>query len=340
MIVDLRSDTITKPTKEMLAAMASAEVGDDVFGEDPTVNLLERRMAELFHQEAGLFCASGTMANQLAIKAQTQPMDEIIAHELCHIYYYETAGYAYNSGVSIKLCNGKDGLISPEDILANIQPDYDWLPKTSLVTIENTHNKAGGTCYYLSTMQAISKTCKDNSLKLHLDGARIWNAMVAKKYQPEDFGSLFDTISICFTKGMGAPVGSVLVGDAVTIKKARRIRKAFGGGMRQAGILAAACLYSMDHHYELLQKDHQRAQALGSIFEQQHWIASVSPISTNIVIFHIVDGLSPQKVLEKLSEIGIKMIQFGPQTIRCVTHLDITDEHIHYVEEKLKNLPL
>ncbi|MEZ5002568.1 MAG: GntG family PLP-dependent aldolase [Chitinophagales bacterium] len=340
MIVDLRSDTLTKPTKEMLAVMASAEVGDDVFGEDPTVNQLEHRMAELFGQEAGLFCASGTMANQLAIKAQTQPMDEIIAHELCHIYYYETAGYAFNSGVSIKLCKGKDGLISPEDILANIQPDYDWLPKTSLVTIENTHNKAGGTCYDLSTMQAVAKTCKDHSLKLHLDGARIWNAMVAKNYQPEDFGSLFDTISICFSKGMGAPVGSVLVGDSVTIKKARRIRKVFGGGMRQAGILAAACLYSMDHHYELLQKDHQRAQALGSIFEQQHWIASVSPISTNIVIFDIVDGLSPQKVLEKLSEIGIKMIQFGPQTIRCVTHLDITDEHIHYVEEKLKNLPL
>ncbi|MEZ5007549.1 MAG: GntG family PLP-dependent aldolase [Chitinophagales bacterium] len=338
MIVDLRSDTVTKPSKEMLAAMMQAEVGDDVFSEDPTIIALENRVAKMFGQEAGLFCASGTMANQIAVKAQTQPMDEIIAHELCHIYYYETAGYAFNSGVSIKLCRGKGGLISAEDVLANIQPDYDWLPKTTFVTIENTCNKAGGTCYDLATMQAVSKTCKKNGLKLHLDGARIWNAMVEMKYQASDFGSLFDSISICFSKGMGAPVGSVLVSDKATIKKARRIRKVFGGGMRQAGILAAACLYSLDHNFELLKKDHQRAKKIGEIFEKLDWVVAVSPIATNIVLFDLKNNLSPQEVIAHLSSLGIKMVQFGPQTIRCVTHLDITDEHINYVEEKLKDL--
>ncbi len=337
MIVDLRSDTVTKPSKEMLAFMMQAEVGDDVFNEDPTIIALEERTAKMFGHEAGLFCASGTMANQIAIKVQTQPMDEIIAHKLCHIYYYETAGYAFNSGVSIKLTDGANGFLNSDDVLANIQPNYDWLPKTSLVTIENTCNKAGGTCYDLETMQSISQTCNSNGLKLHLDGARIWNAMIAKNYNASNLGPLFSSISICFSKGMGAPVGSVLLSDTETIRKARRVRKVFGGGMRQAGILAAACDYAIDHNYKLLELDHKRAKQIGNILKGENWVKYVYPIHTNIVLFDIHDEFDTEEVLNKYSNEGIKMVQFGPKTIRCVTHLDINDEQVHYFSKKIKS---
>ncbi len=338
MVVDLRSDTVTKPSKDMLDFMLQAEVGDDVFGEDPTVNALENKMAALFGHEAALFVPSGTMANQIAVKAQTQPMDEIIGHQLCHIYYYETAGYAFNSGVSIKLANGPGGIITAKDVLDNIQADYDWLPKTSLVTLENTCNKGGGNCYELANMQAISAICKSKSLKLHLDGARIFNAIVHKGYTPTEIGPLFSSVSVCFSKGLGAPVGSILISDAATIKKARRIRKVFGGGMRQVGILAAACDFAMNHHIVKLAEDHQRAKSLGEILSQLNWVKKAHPIETNIVLFDLRDGLPIEQVINTLNELQIKMIAFGPNTIRAVFHLDVTDEQLTYVDENLSRI--
>jgi len=295
-------------------------------------------MAERFGCEAGLFCASGTMANQIALKSQTSPMDEIIAHELCHIYYYETGGYAFNSGVSIKLTKGIGGLMNAQEVEQNIQPDFDWLPRTSLVTLENTCNKGGGTCYDLDAMESISSLCTDRGLKRHLDGARIFNATVAKGYSTQQVGKLFDTVSICFSKGLGAPVGSMLVGSKETIRKARRIRKVFGGGMRQAGILAAACLYALDHNIPLLKRDHEHAQALAKCLAEQSWVSSVRPAETNIVIFDVESPGILQKVISKMENNGIRMIQFGPSTIRCVTHLDISPAHVNYVEEKIRGL--
>ncbi|MCP4122877.1 MAG: aminotransferase class I/II-fold pyridoxal phosphate-dependent enzyme [Bacteroidetes bacterium] len=338
MIVDLRSDTVTKPDPGMLEAMMQAETGDDVFGEDPTINLLEATMAKLFGCEAGLFCASGTMANQIALKAQTSPMDEIIAHELCHIYYYETGGYAFNSGVSIKLAKGQGGIMTAEEVIKNIQPDFDWLPKTSLVTLENTCNKGGGTCYDLETMVSISKVCKEHKLNRHLDGARIFNAIQANGYSPQQIGPLFDTISVCFSKGLGAPVGSILLGERATIRKARRIRKVFGGGMRQAGILAAACLYALENNVAKLENDHEHASAIASVLSEQPWVKQVHPTDTNIVIFDVESPDKLNRVIAGLADDGIRVIQFGPATIRCVTHLDISLFDVNYVEEKIRAL--
>lgn len=322
----------------MLDAMVSAPLGDDVFGEDPTINLLEARMADMFSIEAGLYCASGTMANQIAIRSLTSPMDEIIAHELCHIYYYETGGYAANSGVSIKLARGEGGIISPDDITANIQPNLDWLPRTSLVTIENTCNKGGGTCYSLDQMKAISEISRANKLKLHLDGARIFNAILAKNFSVSETGPLFDTVSVCFSKGLGAPVGSVLLGSKETIRKARRIRKVFGGGMRQAGILAAACLYALDNNMEKLNQDHKHAAYLADVFSSMTWVKKVIQPETNILLFDVADDLDVEKVIEILKANGILTIRFGPSRIRCVLHLDISAAHVDYVEEKCRRL--
>jgi threonine aldolase len=338
MVVDLRSDTVTKPTKAMLEYMLQAEVGDDVFGEDPTVNALEQRMAKLFGHEAALFVPSGTMANQIALKAQTQPMDEIIGHQLCHIYYYETAGYAFNSGVSIKLASGNRGILTARDVKDNIQPDYDWLPKTSLVTIENTCNKGGGNCYELENMKAIAAVCHQNNLKLHLDGARIFNAIAFKGYSPIEIGPLFSSISVCFSKGLGAPVGSILISDIATIKKARRIRKVFGGGMRQSGLLAAACEYALDNHIEKLKADHLRAQIFGNILEELSWVKYVHPIETNIILFDLAEGIKIENALQKMNQLGIKMVAFGANTIRAVFHLEVNDEQLTYVDEKLKEI--
>lgn len=340
MVVDLRSDTVTKPSKEMLSCMLEAEVGDDVFNEDPTINALESKMAKMFRHEAALFVPSGTMANQIALKSQTQPMDEIIAHALCHIYYYETAGYAFNSGVSVKLINGNKGIINSEDVLANIQPDYDWLPKTSLVTIENTCNKGGGNCYDLETMQSISKVCKNNNLKFHLDGARLFNAIEVKGYQPFELGPLFNSITVCFSKGLGAPVGSILISNKETIKKARRIRKVFGGGMRQAGILAAACDYALENNVSKLKEDHKKATKFGEILKSLNWVEKVHQIETNIVLFDVSEEFEVSKVLKKLENAGIRLVAFGPKTIRAVFHLDITDKHLTYVDEKLRQINL
>jgi threonine aldolase len=336
MIVDLRSDTITKPTADMLQAMMQAEVGDDVFGEDPSILALEARMAEMFGHEAALFCASGTMANQIAIKAHTQPMDEIILDKTAHIYYYETAGFAFHSGVSVKLIDGDRGRITAEQVAENIQPNFDWLPKTSLVCLENTTNKGGGACYELESIQSIRKLCLGKGLLLHMDGARIFNAIVSKGYTPVEIGEQLDSIAVCFSKGLGAPVGSVLIGNAAFIRKARRIRKVFGGGMRQAGYLAAACTYALDHHIEKLATDHQNALELAETLEQLDWVKEVRTRETNILIFSVHPPV--ELVISKLREAGILSIQFGPADIRMVTHLDISRPMIERAQDVLKAL--
>jgi threonine aldolase len=331
-MIDLRSDTVTKPSPEMLQAMFTAEVGDDVFSEDATVNLLEQKVAAMFNHEAALFCASGTMANQIAVKAHTQPMDEIILDKTAHIYYYETAGFAFHAGVSVKLLDGNRGIISAEQVAENIQPNFDWLPKTSLVCLENTSNKGGGSCYDLSTIKEIKAVCDTHSLKLHLDGARVFNAIVAKKYTTHHIGELVDSLSVCFSKGLGAPVGSILIGNAAFIRKARRIRKVFGGGMRQAGYLAAACIYALENNIALLEVDHQHAKTIQHTLANLSWVKDILPCETNIVIFTIDEQItSVENILAYLKANDILAVQFGKNQIRMVTHLDITSEMVNKV---------
>lgn len=337
-MIDLRSDTLTKPDAPMLQAMFAAQVGDDVFSEDPTINLLESTMAALFKHEAALFCASGTMANQIAVKAHTQPMDEIILDKTAHIYYYETAGFAFHSGVSVKLIDGDKGRITAAQVIENIQPNFDWLPKTSLVCLENTSNKGGGSCYELQAIEEIKAACDAHGLKLHMDGARLYNAIVAKKYTTQQIGSLCDSLSVCFSKGLGAPVGSVLIGSKEFIRKARRIRKVFGGGMRQAGYLAAACLYAIENNVERLAIDHQHAKQIAAVLENLSWIKEVLPCETNILIFTIDETkTSVEAVLNYLKENGILAVQFGKHQIRLVFHLNISAEMVEEVERIFRN---
>lgn len=327
-MIDLRSDTVTKPSKGMLEAMFSAEVGDDVFNEDPTVQKLENKLAEMFGHEAALFCPSGTMCNQIAMKVHTEPMDEIITDKLSHIYYYETGGYAFNSGCSVKLIDGNQGRITAQQVVESIQPDFDWLPVSKLVVVENTCNKGGGAIYEVNDLKEISIVCKENNLKLHLDGARFFNALTASKTKLEDYHNLFDSISICLSKGLGAPIGSVLIGNAKFIKRARKVRKAFGGGMRQVGILAAAGLYALENNVSLLEKDHQNAKTLASILEKQTYIKKVVAPQTNIVLFDLNDDLKVADFIAYLKENEVLAVQFGPQTIRLVTHLDVHENNV------------
>jgi threonine aldolase len=337
-MIDLRSDTVTKPSTAMLSAMFQAKVGDDVFGEDETVKILEQKLADWFGMEEGLFCPSGTMCNQIAMKAHTEPMDEIICDKLSHIYYYETGGFAFNSGCSIRLIDGDRGRINAQQIKDNIQPDFDWLPVSKLVVIENSCNKGGGAAYKLSTLIEISELCKQYNLRLHLDGARLFNALLAQNIKPEQLHGLFDSISICLSKGLGCPVGSVLLGNKKFIKKSRKIRKAFGGGMRQVGYLAAAGLYALENNIKRLQTDHLHAQKLGETLQNLHYVKHVYPVETNIVIFDLNENVSVSDFLTKLSNNGIKAIQFGPQTVRMVTHLDVSSEMIDEVISVLKQI--
>jgi len=338
MIIDLRSDTVTKPTPDMLRAMFNAEVGDDVFEDDPTVKKLEEKAAALFGKEAALFCPSGTMTNQIALKVHTQPGDEIICNELSHIYRYEGGGAAFNSGASVRLLQGDRGRIKADQIADNINPDDVHFPRSSLVVIENTSNKGGGSCYEYEDLKDISALCKSNSLKLHLDGARIFNAIVEKGYHAVEIGGLFDSVSICLSKGLGAPVGSVLIGDRDFIKQSRRIRKVFGGGMRQAGYLAAAGIHALDHHIERLKEDHQKARIIANTLQELSFVEEVFPVETNIIVFKLNGQFKDNEFLEMLESNNVKAVGFGPQLIRLVTHLDFTDEMLDPLIKTLKSL--
>jgi len=325
-MIDFRSDTVTLPTPEMLAFMHQAPVGDDVFGEDPSINALEAKSASLFGMEAGLFCPSGTMTNQLAIKTHTQAGDEVICEELSHVYQYEGGGIASNSGCSVKLLQGNRGRITASQILAAINPEDVHKPISRLISLENTCNRGGGACYDFKDFEEIQKVAKTHHLGLHLDGARIFNAIVQKKEDPKQYGKVFDSISICLSKGLGAPVGSVLVGDAAFIKKARRWRKVFGGGMRQAGSLAAAGIYALDHHVDRLKQDHQKALLIKDALVKKDFVTEVFEVETNIVIAKIEGKYNATQLAQTLKEKNILVIAMTPALVRFVLHLDITDE--------------
>ncbi len=330
-LVDLRSDTLTKPTPGMLRAMFNAEVGDDVWGEDPSMNALEEKAAAMFGHEAAIFCPSGIMTNQLAIKVHTVPGDEVICDRLSHIYNYEGGGIALNSGASVRLLYGDRGRFTAKDVLANINPDDVHYPRTSLVSVENTVNKGGGSVWDWNELEAIGNVCRENGLRYHLDGARLFNALAVTSQNCLDYGRLFDSISICLSKGLGAPVGSVLSGSKEFIHKARRFRRAFGGGMRQAGYLAAAGIYALDHHIERLKDDHRRAKKIAEALNRQSWIKEVLPVETNIIIFLLPDSLHVPDIVQRLEQKGILTVQFDHNSIRMVTHLDIDDEMVEYV---------
>jgi threonine aldolase len=334
-MIDLRSDTVTKPTPGMLEAMFNAKVGDDVFSEDPTVSALEEKVAVLFGHEAGLFCPSGTMTNQIAIKVNTQPGDEVLCDVSAHIYNFEGGGISFNSGVQAKLIPGERGRMNAKQIEESINPTFDWLTRTKLVSVENTANRAGGSYYSLQQMREIGAVCKQHGLRYHLDGARIFNAIVEAGYSAAEVGSLFDSVSVCLSKGLGAPAGSVLLGSKELIRQARRIRKIFGGGMRQAGFIAAAGIYALDNHVNRLKDDHARAKVIADTLSKAAYVENVLPVDTNIIIFNLNDKLSPEKFVKQLAEKGIKAVGFGKQAIRFVTHLDFTDEML---EETVKGL--
>lgn len=323
-MIDFRSDTITKPTAGMLDAMMSAKVGDDVFGEDQTVNALEEKLAALFNMEAAMFCPSGTMSNQIAIKCFTNPMDEVICDQTAHVYRYEGGGIAYNSLASVRLLNGERGILTPEMIEPEINEDNIHYPNSSLVVLENTVNKGGGKCYTLSQIEPIHHLCAIKGIKLHLDGARIFNALVATGNKAKDYGKYFDGISVCLSKGLGAPVGSVFLSDAQTIKKARKIRKVLGGGMRQAGFLAAAGIYALDNNVKRLATDHNHAKALASTLNDASFVSSVMPVETNIVLFDITPNLKVENVVKALANKGVLCNATSNKTVRFVTHLDVS----------------
>jgi len=338
MLVDLRSDTITKPTPAMLEAMMSAEVGDDVFGEDPTVSALEEKGAGMFGMEAGLFCPSGTMTNQIAIRTLTQPQDEVICDKRSHIYLYEGGGVASNSMVSVELLDGDRGRITPEQIVSAIKPNDIHYPRTSLVALENTMNKGGGSFYRLDQIAAIHAVCKRHVLKMHLDGARLFNALVETGENSQEYGKYFDTISICLSKGLGAPVGSLLLGSREIINRAKRVRKVFGGAMRQSGYLAAAGIYALNHHVSRLKEDHRRARQIADILTGCDFVDSVEPADTNIVIFSLRPGYNVPDILTLMKQQGILALGFGANSIRMVTHLHIDDDMIGYLREKLTSI--
>lgn len=338
MTIDLRSDTVTRPGKAMLDAMFSAGIGDDVFGEDPTVNELETHTATLFGKEAGLFCPSGTMSNQLAIKSQSVHGQEIICDQQAHVYLYEGGGLAFNSGLSVALIPGERGRLSAAQVSAAIRASNVHFPETAVVALENTHNRGGGSIYSLDEIKAIRKVCDANNLQLHLDGARIFNALVESDYSAADIGKQFDTISVCLSKGIGAPIGSVLVGDAVTLARARRFRKVLGGGMRQAGFLAAAGLYGLRNNISRLKDDHRRARILGETMASLSVTEEVIPVDTNIVVTRLKDRMPLDKFLAELDSRNIKAAAFGPQAVRMVTHLDFDDTMLEQTVHALKQI--
>lgn len=327
MKINLISDTVTKPTPEMLQAMFASEVGDDVFKHDPTINKLEAKVAAMFGKEAALFFPSGTMANQTAIKLHTQPGEQLICDKYAHIFNYEGGGVSFNSGVSCRLVDGHRGMMTAQQVEEAINPpDFYHSPLTTLVSIENTTNKGGGACWDFEELKKIKAVCNKHNLKYHLDGARLWNALVAKGETTEQYGDLFDTISVCLSKGLGCPVGSVLVGSNADIQRAIRVRKLFGGGMRQAGYLAGAAIYALDNNIERLQEDHTKAKEIGKVLTSLNFVKTVEPIETNIIIFAIDETkITQEQFLEKLLKNNIEIIGMGQGKLRIVTHLDYTD---------------
>lgn len=339
MEINLVSDTVTRPSHEMLQQMFRAKVGDDVYKQDPTVVELEEAVADLFGMEAALFFPSGTMANQTAIKLHTSPGDQLICDKWAHVFHYEGGGASFNSGVSCCLIDGSRGMVTAAQVAAAINPpDFYHSPLTSLVCIENTTNKGGGACYELQTLAEIGQVCRANNLKYHLDGARLWNAVVAKRQHPKQFGQLFDTISVCLSKGLGAPVGSLLVGSSADMKRALRIRKMLGGGMRQAGYLAAAGLYALQNNVTRLEEDHRRAKQLAGVLQQLPWVASVEPVETNILIFSVRAQYDENALIEKLKQKNIHISSMGKGKLRIVTHLDYKEVMHTYVMEALQKL--
>jgi len=327
-MIDFRSDTFTKPTEAMLQAMFNAEVGDDVFKEDPTVNKLQSMLAEMFGMEAGLFCASGTMTNQIAIKCHTQPGDEVICDKLSHVYIYEGGGIAFNSGCQVKPITGNLGRIKAGQVKEAINPIDIHKANSKLVSLENTANRGGGSCYEMRDIQEIKQVCLENNLLLHLDGARLFNALIAKNESPKEYGAIFNSISVCLSKGLGAPVGSVLLGNKDFIEKARRIRKVFGGGMRQAGYLAAAGIYALENNIERLALDHRHAQQIVAVLKEKDFIGDMYPVETNIIIFEVTGKYSAQSLTEKLKENNILAMAISATQIRMVLHLDVTEEMV------------
>jgi len=338
MLIDLRSDTVTRPTPGMLDAMMQAPVGDDVFGEDPSLNRLEAITAELFGMEAALFCPSGTQTNQVAIHCHTRPGDEIICDALSHIYQYEGGGMAFNSGCQPKLIQGNRGRINAKQVEESINPQHDYKAFSRLVSLENTTNRGGGACYQLNDIQEIKLVCRKNNLRLHLDGARLWNALIAKNEKAGQYGAIFDSISVCLSKGLGAPAGSLLVGSKDFIRQARRIRKIMGGGMRQAGYLAAAGIYALENHVNRLEEDHRHAQAIAEILSEKNWIESILPAETNLLVFSIQPPYTPQAFADYLAQREILCFPISATEVRMVTHLDVTPVMIDRLREILKSM--
>lgn len=344
MAIDFRSDTVTKPSPGMLDAMMKAKVGDDVFGEDPSINELEKISADMFGMEAAIFCPSGTMTNQIAIKCHTQPGDEVICDESSHVYQYEGGGIAFNSGASVKLLAGDLGRITAEQAKAAINPDDSHRAHTSLVCLENTSNRGGGSCYDFEEIKKIKKVCLENNLQFHLDGARLFNALVAKKSPgssgetPKQYGEVFDSISICLSKSLGCPVGSLLLGKKELIKKARRVRKVFGGGMRQAGFLAAAGIYALENNIERLAEDHAKAKQIAEVISKKDFVKMLLPVETNIIIFELKDSITAPAFVVKLKEHDIHGYAIASNRVRLVVHLDVTEEMVGRTIEVINEL--
>lgn len=338
MAIDLRSDTLTKPTPAMHQAMMEAEVGDDMFGEDPTVAALEKKAAKMFGMDAAIYCASGTMTNQIGIRLHCNLQDEVICHKYSHIYLYESGGIMSNAGASVRLLEGERGRITAKAVESAIQPDDIHSPVSRLVSLENTANKGGGSCYDFEEIWAIREMCHEHGLALHLDGARLFNALIATGQTTKQYGEVFDTISICLSKGLGAPVGSLLIGSHADIKRAKRIRKVMGGAWRQAGYVAAAGLYALENHVDRLVDDHAKAKEMAKVLEGLNYVEEVLPCETNILIFKLTDKYTNQSFLDKLAENDILAFGFGPQLIRFVTHYDFTDDDLTKTIEVLKKL--
>ncbi|GAB5408555.1 MAG: GntG family PLP-dependent aldolase [Balneolaceae bacterium] len=335
-MIDLRSDTVTTPTPEMLTAITRAKVGDDVFGEDPTVNAFQEKVANMFGMEAGLFVPSGVMSNQLGLKILTEPGDEILIDEKGHIYNYETGGAAFLSGIQIKPLKGTNGKLSISDLENQVKGAFDWEAKTKVICLENTTNKGGGVCYSRKELNTIKDFADSNSLLVHLDGARIWNAMIATRIDPTFFGEIADTISVCFSKGLGAPVGSMLLSSKERIAKARRYRKMWGGGMRQIGLLAAAAEYALDNHWTFMKEDHRRAKEFAEqVSECTKLSIDLNSVETNIVIFDVLEG-DAVSATELLAKEDIHVVPFGPKTLRATFHFQIGDEESRKVKKVLR----